>query len=120
MKSISAELSTFVRNLEFSHIPPSAIDEAKLHILDSLGTMFPSTSLQTTKLAAKTLYQLGGKMESTALVYGIKTSIGAAATINGLLIEATEFDDLSEGALVHPSAVILPTVLGVGEKMNSS
>jgi 2-methylcitrate dehydratase PrpD len=120
MMSISRELASFVRNLEFSQIPETTIDDAKLHILDSLGTMFPSASLQTTNRAAKTLYQLGGEMESTALLYGITTSIGSATTINGLLIEATEFDDLNEGALLHPSAVILPTVLGVGELMNSS
>ena len=120
MKSISPELAAFVRNLKFSQIPKSAIDDAKLHVLDSLGTMFPSASLQTTKLAAKTLQELGGDTESTALVYGIKTSIGSATTVNGLLMEATEFDDLHERALLHPSAVILPAVLGVGEKMNSS
>src|ERR1700730_11049563 len=80
MKSISRDLAFFVKDLEFSQLPKTVIDDAKLHILDSLGTTFPSASLQTTKMAAKTLYQLGGEMESTALVYGIKTSIGSATT----------------------------------------
>ncbi len=120
MVSISEELVSFARDLRFSVIPEKVIEAAKLHILDALGTTFPSSALQTTKLAARTLHKLGGEMESTILIYGVKTSLPAAATVNGLLMEATEFDDLSESALLHPTAVILPAVLGIGELMNSS
>ncbi|MDA4130901.1 MAG: MmgE/PrpD family protein, partial [Thaumarchaeota archaeon] len=120
MVSISEELALFARDLQFSEIPEKVIEAAKLHILDALGIAFPSSALLTTKLATRTLHKLGGEMESTILIYGVKTSLPAATTANGLLMEATEFDDLSERALLHPTAAILPAVLGIGELMNSS
>jgi len=43
-----------------------------------------------------------------------------AAGVNGYLVHALDFDDTHAGGLVHATAVVLPTVLAVGEEVGAS
>jgi len=63
--------------------------------------------------------EMGGNGKCTLIGKGLRTSPVYAALANGLMIALLDFDDAIGSAPCHPSAVIFPPVMAVGE-MNGS
>lgn len=55
-----------------------------------------------------------------AQIGSLRRPTHVAAGVNGYLVHALDFDDTHAGGLVHATAVVLPTVLAVGEEVGAT
>ncbi len=115
MSTYSEKIADFAVNLRFGSIPPEVIAKAKLHLLDSIGVGFASTSEPFARSIVGALKELSGKRESTIIGDEELSSKEYAACANGALIHGLDFDDTHIPGIVHASSCIVPAVLACGE-----
>ncbi|MFM1814810.1 MAG: hypothetical protein RLZ98_1505 [Pseudomonadota bacterium] len=91
--SPDAALAAFAATLTYEDVPPSAIEAAKLLILDSIGTSLAATSIgDGCREVVGLMRRLGGPLQSTILGTGAKVPAPNAAFANGALVHALNFD----------------------------
>ncbi|MBN2060069.1 MAG: MmgE/PrpD family protein [Deltaproteobacteria bacterium] len=116
MRTYAEQFGDFTADLDFKDIPSGIIDIVKLHILDTVGVSLVCSTLPYYQIPVKLLKEEGGAAESTVIGYGDKLPSRNAAFINGSLAHGYNFDDTHIQAIVHPTAIIMPTVFSLGEK----
>ena len=115
MGTYSERLADFAVNLKYESIPSEIVSKAKLHLLDSIGIAFASGTEPFAKSLGEASKSLVGLQQST--IFGSKrlSSCENAVLVNGTLIHGIDYDDTHIPAIIHPSAVVVPTVLACGE-----
>ena len=111
----SERLAEFAHELRFDDIPEPVRQRAKYLILDSLGIALAASRFP---FAPKFLAGLQGLAEpgnSSVIGMSAKLPLRDAALINSALVHGLDFDDTHMKAVVHATAVSLPTALSVGE-----
>lgn len=120
MVEATKKLADLTVQLRYKDLPPEAITRAKECVLDTLGCMFGGCKGVEASILLRYIEEAGGRPEATIVGFGKKTSATNAALVNGTLGHALDFDDSQHSLMGHPSVVILPAVLSLGEKMKSS
>ncbi|MDD5701738.1 MAG: MmgE/PrpD family protein [Dehalococcoidales bacterium] len=104
----------------YESLPEEAREAAKKSVLDTLGVMFPPTTLVDTCISVYDLMQeAGGKPESTLIGFGGKAPCWVAGFVNGSLTHAIDFDDCVglEKPIMHPSGSTLPAAFAMAERV---
>jgi 2-methylcitrate dehydratase PrpD len=110
-------LAVYAAHATFEQLPAEAVDAAKTVVLDTLGAILAGSlphfggSRATGDLAKL----LGGAPECTVIGRGFKTSVANAALANGTMGYAADVEGAGIGRQ-HISAVLVPTVLALGER----
>lgn len=112
---LSRQFAKFVLETDYDSIPQTALQRAKHHIIDCLGCMLAGTREPLAGILGTYLDTAGGKPQASILGSEVQTSIYNAAMVNGTLGHALDFDDMSSSLIGHPTTVILPTILALGE-----
>jgi 2-methylcitrate dehydratase PrpD len=115
MRTVSQDLVEWAWALGSANIALEARSAVCDHILDGLGNAIAASRLRTAPQAEAVAQRLGGP-EEASIIGGRRTGAGSAALANGILIHALDFDDTHPEALVHPTAVVFPAALAIGEK----
>ena len=97
-------------------LPPAAVAAAKTFILDTLGVAIAGSGDPYAARLADTVATWGAGEEATVLGTGRRLPAQGAAFVNAFQIHGLEFDCVHEGAVVHPLAAILPSLLGWAER----
>ena len=117
MADAIAAVTEHVVSTRFEHLPDTAVEAAKIFILDSFGVGLAGSSgpLAAELLEAQTLCGKG----SDAHVWGFGSPLPAptAAMCNAYQIHNSEFDCIHEEAVVHVMAIVLPVALAGAERM---
>jgi 2-methylcitrate dehydratase PrpD len=94
-------------------VPATSAARAKAFIADTLavGASGVLTPWQPQVLEAAA----GGGPEATVWGTAVRLPLAQAAMVNGFQIHGQEFDCVHEGAVVHPMAAILPSLIGWAE-----
>jgi 2-methylcitrate dehydratase PrpD len=101
----------------YENIPRETTERTKKSILDTLGVMFPSTTLEKACTAlADIVKESGGREESTLIGFGGKAPCLEAAFLNGSLTHAMDYDDTTDSPPYHPTASAFPAALAIAEK----
>jgi 2-methylcitrate dehydratase PrpD len=108
-------------------VPEMARQAAKTFIADTLGVGIAGAIAPWRREVFDMAAASGGKAEAT--VWGVSDPrdgpqgpaarglpLPAAAMVNAYQVHAQEFDCVHEGAVVHPMAAILPSLLGWAER----
>ncbi len=117
----SAELAAFASSLRYEDIPAKVLRRCEDLLLDTLGSILagararPVLSLDK---YARTMGPADGPAE--VLVSRRKTSPLFAAMVNAAAAHMVEQDDVHNGSVFHPAAVIFPPVLAVGQALGAS
>lgn len=113
---IASQLASWAHGLTLDAIPTAVRHEALRHVLDGVGNAVGARRLGHASAALTVGRGLGGPAQ--ARVLGDAEAIGAPAAglVNGVLVHALDFDDTHAGALIHPTAVVVPAALAVGEE----
>jgi 2-methylcitrate dehydratase PrpD len=119
MAMLSEELVEWAWSLRAAAIAPEVRQAVCDHALDGLGNALAASRLRTAPQAEALAARLGGSDEAS-VVGGGRTGASVAALANGILIHALDFDDTHPEALVHPTAVVIPAALAIGEKERTS
>jgi 2-methylcitrate dehydratase PrpD len=97
-------------------VPGAARKAAKTFIADTLGVGIAGASAPWRREVLDMVAASGGAAEATVWGTGERLPVAAAAMVNAYQIHCQEFDCVHEGAVVHPMAAILPSLLGWGER----
>lgn len=120
--SPTSELAAWLATLSHDDVPSPVRTALRRLLLDTIGVGLFGAS-QPWTLAART-WAAGATPASTARsarVWGeVRASLrpADAALVNGIAVHAYELDDF-HNAKLHPGAVVVPTVLALGEALNS-
>ncbi|MFD1038983.1 MmgE/PrpD family protein [Virgibacillus byunsanensis] len=118
--NITEEIARFCSEVQYNDLTENAIEKVKVAITDTYGVIFTGYHEPVSDLLVKWIKDKQGKGKSTILGYQLKTSASYAALINGTMGHAIDYDDVSFSLRGHPSVLILPVVLAVGEKREST
>lgn len=110
----------FIKDTSYEKLPKSAIDTAKMAIIDSLGCALAGSKEPMRIPLIKYVEEEGGKPQATILGVGLKSSCTNVALVNGTFNHCLDFDDTTMPALAHPTTTILPSILAICESSNLS
>jgi 2-methylcitrate dehydratase PrpD len=108
-------LSRFIANTRFRDFPPQAINQAKIQILDTIGSAFYSSDREWSRIILAYARQNIVQGKATILTTTDKTSPAMAALVNGTMAHGFEIDDTHVPSNSHPGSVVIPAALSVGE-----
>ncbi|MFC2003510.1 MmgE/PrpD family protein [Chloroflexota bacterium] len=109
-------IADFIVRVGYDDIPSKAIEAAKTSIIDCVGTCLAGSQDPSGRIIAEYIREIGGKPEAGVIAKGFRTCAPEAALANGTMGHALDYDDTSEAFLGHPTTVILPAVLALGER----
>ena len=119
MEQVTEALAQFIGSTTLESVPREVIDLGKLHILDTLGTLFAGSREKIAAVVKEYVRRLGCKPESTLITQTVMTSPQYAAFGNGIMAHVLDFDDYEWPSNAHPSVSVLPAILALGEKLQA-
>lgn len=109
------QIAQFVVQTGYADIPGEVVAVAKKAILDGLGVMVAGSTEPAGKIIAEHVKELGGAPQAGVIAQGFRTSVVQAALANGTTAHALDYDDVLAPMTGHPTVVVLPVVLALGE-----
>ncbi len=118
---LSAELAAFAANLRFEDIPAPVLRRAEDLLLDCLASILAGASARPV-LAIDRYAAVMGPADgpSEILINRRRTSPVFAAMVNAAAAHVVEQDDVHNGSVFHPAAVVFPPALAVAQALGSS
>jgi 2-methylcitrate dehydratase PrpD len=113
-------LASFIVGTDYKHLPHEAIEISKNAILDLIGVAVAGSSEPPGKILLEELKESRGQPQAGVIGGRFRTSVTEASLCNGTMAHALDYDDISESWTGHPSAVLVPSILAMGEKCHSS
>jgi len=118
---VTTTLARKIVDTTYDSLSSQILWETKRHILDTLGVMFPPTTLERAcKVLAEIAVEGGGKTESTLVGFGGKVPCWTAAFVNGSLCHPMDYDDIADEFSSHPSAQTFPAALAIAERVGNA
>lgn len=113
--TLARRLAAFAAALRFEDIPADVVASIRLRALDVLGIALAASSADFAP--AVMAVAEGWEADSGCTIVGSRRRAPAPLAIlaNGALAHGLDFDDTHAPSITHPSAVVLPCALAVGE-----
>ncbi len=117
----SAALAQFAATLQYEDIPGAVVDRCEDLFLDTAGSILAGSTSKPVKAMATFANQMGPSDGlSEDLVQRTKTTPYFAAMVNAASAHVAEQDDVHNGAVFHPGAVVFPPALAVAQAIGAS
>jgi len=97
-------------------VPDAARAAAKMFIADTLGVGIASAASPWRREVLDMAAASGGIAEASVWGTGERLPLAQAAMVNAYQVHSQEFDCVHEGAVVHPMAAILPSLVGWAQR----
>ena len=119
-KGYTQKLADFLAGVSYEQIPQSALDQAKIMTLHTVGAAIASMGLENAKNPIALAMEVGGKPTSTVWGRNDGTKVAAqeAAFANGTLSDLMDWEDCSWTG--HGSAGLIPVAMALGEQEHIS
>ncbi|WP_292700422.1 MmgE/PrpD family protein [Mesorhizobium sp.] len=112
----TARLCAFIAELDFEQIPPRVVHFAQGLMIDWLGSALAGKGAHQVEMIDGFARAMGpADGPSTIIPTRRRTSPYFAAMVNAAASHVVEQDDVHNGSVFHPAAVIFPAVLAVAE-----
>jgi len=123
MKNHSAQLVEHLAGLK-----PSLLDDANsalgsnatMALLDTVGCGLYGANQQWGRILREQILGEGSRGKATLFGESVTVAPSRAALANGTASHGFELDDIIQGALVHPGAVVIPAALAMAEHSGAS
>ena len=119
--TISEHLAGYILGLAEGPIPQEQRRIAKTHFIDAMACMFLGSSSASVERAIPFVKEYAGAGKS---VFPGKEALALdsahCAMLCAMATHSNDFDDLSASLNGHPSALIVPVVFSLGQKLGSS
>ncbi|RJF98227.1 MmgE/PrpD family protein [Noviherbaspirillum saxi] len=117
----SKTLAAFAANLQFDDIPEPVVRRAEDLLLDWFGSAVAGACGRPVQLIEAFARQMGpADGDCEVLVSRRKATPLFAAMVNAAASHYAEQDDVHNGSVFHPAAVVFPSVLAVAQSLGSS
>ncbi|MFM9893746.1 MULTISPECIES: MmgE/PrpD family protein [Achromobacter] len=119
--SPSATLAAFAANLRFEDIPAPVLRRAEDLLLDCLASILAGASARPVLAIDRYAAAMGpADGPSEILINRRRTSPVFAAMVNAAAAHVVEQDDVHNGSVFHPAAVVFPPALAVAQALGRS
>ena len=113
------KLANFIVDTDYKDISRNALEKAKRTALDCIGAALAGVFEPVSQTITAYVTKLSGPSQASIIGAGLKVSAPDAALANGSIAHALDYDDC--GAKIgHPSVLVLPAVLSLGEHLGAS
>ncbi len=113
------EIARWTSTLVLDDVPPQVVEDAKLHVLDTLGCGLAAHATGVAGEGRDTMDELGGEPQATVIGLDHPLPAANAAFANAMLCHGLDFDDTHSDSVSHVSTVIAPAALAAGEALGS-
>ena len=113
------KIAGFIVNTNYSNIPREVVATAKRTALDCVGAALAGVTEPVSRTITGYVTKLGGPPHASVFGAGVKASVADAALANGSIAHALDYDDCGV-KIGHPSVLVLPAVLSLGEYLGAS
>lgn len=117
---LSTRLADFAVALTPADIPRDVTEQAKRHMLDSLGIALAASGFDFAKRTASAIAGLAGEGAHPVVGFPLRLPLRDAVMLNGTLIHGLDYDDTHSDAVVHGSASAVPTALHMARQHGAS
>lgn len=118
--NLLAPVAEFAAGITFRDLPSGVAEDIKRRFLDTIGLAWASMDTPAARASLHVTKEWGGPRQASVIGIARKFPATSAVLVNGTLAHALDFDDTHVPSILHPSAVVVPTVLAVGEITGSS
>lgn len=121
MANAASGLGQFAATLSFADLPPTAVECARRHLLDTFGVAIRGQGHETAASSLRAMATIDGAGGGIP-VWGTDRRLAAAyaALANGIAAHVLDFDDTHTDSIVHGSAIIAPVVMALGQRRDAS
>jgi 2-methylcitrate dehydratase PrpD len=114
------KLARWAGEITFEDLPSSAVEKAKECLTDMFGVTLAGSRHDASGIVRECMKDLA--VPGPCSIFGTPEKIGApaAALANAFAAHVWDFDDTCYAGVIHPSAVLFPTILALAEEMESS
>ena len=117
----SRTLAGFAAGLRFDDLPPHVVQRAEELFLDWFGSALAGKGARPVRALERFAEAMGPRQgEAEILVSRRRTSPLFAAMVNAASCHVAEQDDVHNGSVFHPGAVVFPAVVAVGQASGAS
>ncbi|MFC7513536.1 MmgE/PrpD family protein [Herbaspirillum sp. GCM10030257] len=116
----SETLATFAATLRFEDIPETVVRRAEDLFLDWFGSALAGKGARPVEAIERFATTMGPGGDAEVLISRRKTTPLFAAMVNAASSHFAEQDDVHNGSVFHPAAVVFPPVLAVAQALGSS
>jgi 2-methylcitrate dehydratase PrpD len=121
MSHPSAELARFAANLAYDDIPAPVLRRTEDLMLDTLGSILAGSSARAVQSIAHLADMMGPTSgPSENMVTRKTTSPLFAAMVNAASAHMVEQDDVHNGSVFHPAAVVFPPAIATAQALGRS
>ena len=113
---ITKKIAEYVAGAGPEDFPPEAVYAAKSGVMDCVACMLAGSREPLSDSLCQYVQANGGEPRATVVGRGFKTSAPEAALVNGAIGHALDYDDVARAMKGHPSVVLAPPALAVGEE----
>src|SRR3990172_7024678 len=113
------KIARFIADTGYEGIPRDAVEKAKRTALDCLGAALAGAAEPVSQAITGYITRLGGPPQASVFGAGLKVSAPDAALANGSIAHALDYDDCGV-KIGHPSVLVLPAALSLGEHVGAS
>lgn len=119
LPSMSQQIAAFAANLRPEDVPAAVRENAKLHVLDVVGTALAATRFDFAQHALAGISNIAEAGNNSVIGMNVRLPMRDAVLMNGILAHGLDFDDTHPGAIVHPTACAFPCALGLAEQRDA-
>src|SRR2546422_9668635 len=109
-------LSTYMSAAAGRALPAELIEQAKIHIIDTLAAMISGSELLPGLAALRYVRSRAATGPATIAGSRLTSEPLDAALVNGIMAHADETDDSHELSRSHPGCSVVPAALALGEE----
>ena len=113
------KIAKFIVDTDYKDIPRDAVEKAKRSALDCLGAALAGVVEPVSQTITDYVTKLGGPPQASVFGAGLRVSVPDAALADGSIAHALDYDDCGV-KIGHPSVLVLPAVLSLGEHLGAS
>lgn len=118
--SISERLAAHVTEIHYDSLPSSAVEKAKLCILDLFGAHYAGHRIGACDAVRGYLDSVKHEPQSTVWTTGARTAHSEAAFANSAIAHATVFDDMHAKTASHFGGMVIPAGIALAEYLGLS
>lgn len=117
----SRELAEFAASLAFQELPRAVVERAQELFLDWVGSALAGKGARPVEAIARFAETMGPAQGSSEILINRRTSSPMfAAMVNAAASHVAEQDDVHNGSVFHPGAVVFPAALAVAQANGAS